>query len=1015
MLDDTQEKPPSPKKKTLDQIRAEQKALRSKRPSQTTPKEGRSIPSDPLDFVTGFGENVARDAYDLLKGLFVDLPVGVVKGVGALISDPGKTISEIPAFAGSMVEALIEPYQKHGFKVLYYRPVTTALDALAGWGVAAKSLGMAAKVSGSTRGLAIARKMEDLPRILARQGVDKLGAKMGKDLPARREFLHNVREANADQLKKYREYMEGVGKKVVNLTPEERSTLHKWIRFGTTKAEAAANPKVSEALESWRSLVESVMQIELKDRGLLDDLRINETVIQKMATEMPGGMTKENIAKARQMYEAAEIKPVYAKSSFEKVGEVDDFFEFGKEHKRGAAGFLEKFTGQQGAITDPSRYIPESIKAFTQVERDLRLIEQVIQHPEWTKAVKAGDVAMKDLLPSRGVFSKYFEDKTLRAQAKGVAPVTKDVGAGKLTPEAAVDAVTKKRVSEAANIFVANPTIQKMLKYEFMGRDPGTMMRFYDKITRMFTTSATKLNPQWYTGNIVGDALMSALFGGQWKRAKQMIDAGAAPIEASAKVGMSPASLARTGVGKKIERAAEAVGVFDDLTRMSFITPEAGRRMVKAVEAGEMASTPLQTIMKSTENFNETQVRLQLVQEGIAKRSKAVQKIDRLTERLAQRKELLKARVGAGGVAMEFEGTTLMNKRAPKGPKMRGYDELEVIEQRLVNLQEARSRIVADLTDDFVKAGKLEEMVPGLRQQAEILRASVDYANTFVGEYLGLSGIEREVFKRIFPFYAWSKAMTMLAYRLPFIAPVKTFLWHRFGAAMMSMYGDEELPEYAQGYIPVFAFQDGSQAWVKMSSFNPASGTKPSSIGGVPIPGNFSLLANPIFRLAYSATGGRTVFDTSNIPYGEKMVNMYNGDVYEYTGRGTVRKVIAQPPLISGIAHMFPVTQFVEDLITPLFGYQATDRSRPLLPRPVLKPDGSYRYPAEWWQSVAKLFGVPVANRDRDEIIRGEKIRVRKAIEALRGAYGRSGPDQRQYIREAMNDYSRGEYRRLED
>ena len=1114
MQDDSLSTSPSPKKPkpSRSELRARRAALRSQ---PVTPQK----PADDSMSISGFFDNTLQDGHDLLKALFLDLPVAAYHKGKQAFTDTEKFAGmfnpeNVADFVGNLTEAVVEPYQKHGFKVLYYRPITTALDAAAIYSLGTKSLGLAAKVNGSVRGMEIAKMLEDAPRTLAGKAIDRAGKAVGLDLPTGREVKWLTREENARQAVRGIEDT-NAARTATTLSEGDAALFDKFRKQGATVEELAANPNVAKALEDWRELVDE-WQGEYKKRGVLTDARAEEALIKKWADSLPGGGNKENMAAARAAYaerklmasQGKAVMPAWGPSKFEKVegayGSLDDFLDemadAARQEKKGFVASLERYTGKKGSITDPRIYIPQAIKEFRQAERNFRIVERVIQNPDWVKAAGAGEHAVSDLIPSRGAFAKYFDDIKVRAQAQAVKGLTKEVGAAKAQELIETDAATRKRLAEATNLFVANPVIRRFLKTEFT-RNTSGVLQLYQRVVSLFAKSATKWNPRWYTGNIIGDAFLAVLGGAEWREARRLIREGKAPMEAAARMGAAGAS---TGLGGVIERAADFVGQADDGVRVGLIVNEAKRRLSRTSIAFENSAESLESVLKSTENFSDVQVQLQLVEEAIARKSSTIQKIDRVAAQLMKREQKLQARfdeltkgpppvtekriaekirvledqkvalmrdVNAskeiqaaatkeirklirqvpeadlttavkrllgkyklsmgddqirflvdatkrqGALAGEIKGIrkstaeyknklgSKFDDRAQEASKV--GTQLDVVRQRLANLGETRGRTIRDLSDNFVKSGELEARIPGLKEQVAVMRQAVDYANSFVGEYLGLNSLERALVRNIFPFYAWGKAMSMLAFRLPFIAPVRTFAWHKFGAAMMSMYGDDEIPQYAKGYIPVFSMKNGDQVWLKLGSWFPASAAKPSEIGGYSIPSFVDPLANPLMRLIFSAKGGKTIFDTSHVPYGEQMVSMYNGDVYEYTGRGTVKKTIPQPPLESAVAHMFPVTQFVEDLITPLLGYRATDRSRIGIPRPVLNADGSYRYPAEWWQTLTTLIGVPTTTGSREKMIINQRKKIAQIRGLLKSKWKTAPPEERTFITAALNDWSK--------
>lgn len=84
-----------------------------------------------------------------------------------------------------------------------------------------------------------------------------------------------------------------------------------------------------------------------------------------------------------------------------------------------------------------------------------------------------------------------------------------------------------------------------------------------------------------------------------------------------------------------------------------------------------------------------------------------------------------------------------------------------------------------------------------------------------VGDFQHLSRFERQVIRRVVPFYAWMKHITQLAYRLPLRSPVRT-VWFLHLADMWGG-GGEDLPWWLAGAIPG---QDDDTYW-RLPRINP--------------------------------------------------------------------------------------------------------------------------------------------------------------------------------------------------
>src|SRR5262245_25253108 len=97
--------------------------------------------------VTGFAENFLDDAWDFAKGLYNIIPATIksyqqnvpyiAKNADALKPSmlfnwnekEGEFKGAIPETVKGVIEAVKEPYQKHGARVLYEKPFTVGADA----------------------------------------------------------------------------------------------------------------------------------------------------------------------------------------------------------------------------------------------------------------------------------------------------------------------------------------------------------------------------------------------------------------------------------------------------------------------------------------------------------------------------------------------------------------------------------------------------------------------------------------------------------------------------------------------------------------------------------------------------------------------------------------------------------------------------------------------------------------------------------------------------------------------
>ena len=217
--------------------------------------------------VGGFAENAMKDAFELAKGLFDILPSTAIR-IKEIAMNPGQYAEDFKLLFGSRAgkatdvlghvwEALAEPYKKHGMRVLYERPVNTALDvltviSLAGGTIAkAGKLAQASKLADGQKLIRLGEAIQKAPGQIMRRAVDKaVGTVSGGkwDLAKRRTFLAVKAEEQGRSMVELEKDLKGVGRQAAALSDEEAVLFHKWRTQGATLAETQAAPKVAEAL-----------------------------------------------------------------------------------------------------------------------------------------------------------------------------------------------------------------------------------------------------------------------------------------------------------------------------------------------------------------------------------------------------------------------------------------------------------------------------------------------------------------------------------------------------------------------------------------------------------------------------------------------------------------------------------------------------------------------------------------------------------------------------------------------
>lgn len=1043
---------------------AAQEAARRQLEFKPTPSPQKAPAEKPMS-LGGFGENLLQNAWDIAKGFVNVFPTalksgaevfGDPEGLALLAQNPEHLVNAFRDTAKHLGNSIVHPYEKHGARVLYEEPLTPVLDALTVLSLGGGGIAKAGRLAGNAKLVETGTKIAGIPERLAGsigRGVQKA---VGINPETRQGFLRIRRMEHAGAKMEAGVWKDKILGNTKDLTPNDWALVDRLIHEGGKAADLASNPRAAHVYGELQKWLKAEREAELgsKGRALLDDKQMESRIIAEMA-ERKG----KTFAEAALEYKGLDVKPIYAPAIKESTGQLVNAFS-PSVIKKGKVGFLERWETSLGATKDPRLYIVRAVDDFYKMRGNLRMIDRVMQTPGWAKAVKAGDVTLGELLPNGGILQKYYTDRS-RSRSLFVDELTQKHGQERANQLIRSDPATQKALNMAVNVAIPDNTLRNLIRREFTqtGGDWGAFLRVVDRVTDLFRMTATKLNPRWYTGNVVGDALLASMAGSNWGLAKRLMQQHVLP-----RTLQSGAFGQAAETGNRLNKLSDFVGAIDDAARAGIFSKAVADKLRNTAlhfsASEETLRLAAAEVSLAPNELADIMVKNQMLGEHVARQSRAVQRLD--VEIAKARKELndalgAEAKVQAklmepavegrpvdlstGGTstlsALEKEREKLavqlqrgklpfnerqkvvarlqeIDRAKPEISLQRGEgvdagvrrsDLTEAAQAKLDQLLSTRETYLADLTKNMM--AREVKRIPELRRKAEIAEQAIDRANAFLGEYYGLGPIERGVFRRLIPFYPWTKAMSKLAFNFPFLSPGKAFFWHRYAGAMTEMMGDPELPEWLAPYAPVFVRQNGDTVWARITSMSPFGALRTEHVGGVPIPSIVSFWqSNPWVSLGFRLAGGRDTFNPGQIPYGEPLVAINDGEVYEFNQEtGKLERRVVQAPLGRSAFHLFPVVQMIDQLIS---NYDVRKGS------PVLNSDGSVKYPLELHQRLLDLMGVKLMHRNREDAIRMEKVKVRRSLEELKKQYRKAGPEEREFIKGVFEDYQRGEYRRIE-
>ena len=106
-------------------------------------------------------------------------------------------------------------------------------------------------------------------------------------------------------------------------------------------------------------------------------------------------------------------------------------------------------------------------------------------------------------------------------------------------------------------------------------------------------------------------------------------------------------------------------------------------------------------------------------------------------------------------------------------------------------------------------------------QSSKLTAKLVDGVHNWYYHGLNLTEFERRIVRRLVPFYSWMRWITLYSYRVTTEAPVRTAIIRGFARDFYMLTGQNKLPEYLRGAVPIQTDEDGSVYYLKTQGMNP--------------------------------------------------------------------------------------------------------------------------------------------------------------------------------------------------
>ncbi len=324
---------------------------------------------------------------------------------------------------------------------------------------------------------------------------------------------------------------------------------------------------------------------------------------------------------------------------------------------------------------------------------------------------------------------------------------------------------------------------------------------------------------------------------------------------------------------------------------------------------------------------------------------------------------------------------------------------IRTISRQLDENQAAKEEKIADLLYQIRESGRLAELSPGLEREAMMADRAIDVTARFFASYTRLHPWEKKVVRQFIPFYTFTRAMTQLAFRLPFMMPKRQMvylnLWRTWNDMM-----DNDGPNnsFFRSVVPVMALEDGSVLAIKVSNLNPFGSVRTQSISGLEVPSAFDLFGNhPVLRLAMGARGQMT---PKPLRPGELGTRLDNGEVWEYKGGMNFKRVLLQPSWAKSLWSLFPQGQLLDSLLPG-----AQEEGGFLLNPKTIMKDGKPLYPIGWPERLLTAI-VPATRFDPQEMMRRDVRKLQQIRRSYMKELRNAGEDKRRAIMTILREMS---------
>lgn len=803
------------------------------------------------------------------------------------------------------------------------------------------------------------------------------------------------------------------------LQPNELDFIDRY-RAGQGKLTSPKYKEIAEALPD--------REANLKQRGFIP--AESEEVLAKQAALRnwgEGNVTKQNIAEALEKIRSGEWSPTYRHLGHESEHEYSMLEQFlqdvrGDRPKMGGPTGVPQLNRRTGMGTGYTKdALVNGVKQVImegQFDRKIRVFDRVMNYLQRRGLIRevdaAGNIPKGFAIIPGEVWQKYMIQEKRAAGlafaegAKGLNPMTAGSKAYEkfvLDPKLLEDVAGKK-------VYAVPDYVANYMKFHLA--IPGPIARSYDKVFRYWKGMATVLRPQYWMNVVAGNGFLSALHGvTPMDAARYYRNMHLLPPELRAISQVSDGIWGAT----RYQQAVNTLKNWDSmvhthLTKGPGFAHEVEAIRLQARDTAKNLNDVGQKFFVAADILDDADKFYQLVAQSPEKMSQAIQQHVAIREQIAQRVPAIITQQEKADEALRTLNELWRDARQKYGTANRAQFPPNV-RMALNDAGRAHSDLLQELSglkEDYlqlaVQEGHVRASMPELQRISDWAEKAIGPVNELEGAYNRLHPLEKSWISRAVPFYPWTKAMTKLAFMMPFLYPKSTFMWNRFNEMMQSLTSqDEHLPEYLQGAIHVGVTADGAHVFVK-PFWDPFRGERPGSLGGVAMPGIVADLAkqHPLLKFMHDIVGGVDTFTMKPFEPGEAMTRTDTGEVYKLDPKTKQWvRTLAQPSVWRKLWGLFPASQMIDTFFLP---HVQTANGWAGSPDPVRDNSGEPMYPIPFYQRLIRSIGVPVTYQTEDQKDAADK-KQRKLFQQYRNDIRRMPPEKQDAAIRVLEDATR--------